>query len=784
MIHAPDNPHLPANGAAGVRALRAVPPPPAAPVSAAPPSYAATWYADVAGPGAGPGAAGGGITISAVFRALLRRWPAALAAAAVLGAIGAFLGWRSAAPVYRAQATVRVEPYRTPILYETDTNGVMPMFDSFVQSQVQRIATGPIVPLALQRTTLGERFPPGDPGAVEAVRGSLTVASPRNSGLITLLYDADDPEVAALAVGSVARTFAEDLGRPATVGPDGRTPLETLEARRAVLAEAEAALRAGLAEAMRDADVAALEQLRDAKLSQNERVESARLGAKLATLGGEATAAAGQATTYDAERRRGLLRTRDDLEARLRQMEGVLGPRHLQRAAVERELEEVQGLLAELDAPTFAALRGDDGTDDEATDGPDVLGELGRELRGEAAEFGRRAAAVREVEAEVAQTSQRLREVERRIDQLTVEGSAVGAARVIDPGVVPRRPHVDKRRQLASVGGIGGAALGLLGVALIGLNDRRIDGVGRVGGLLTPHAPAGPSFGGGMAAGRDAAFGADAAGPRVVACLPVGDPLDAWGPGFERVPRADSGASPDAAVVAAAVSELRTDLLLQARRTGRSIYAITSPTPGDGKTSATVAVGYALAATGTRVLLVDLDLEGRALTRLLGGDRGRGDHRDHRDLRHAVAGEAVRACAVPAPPAKGRDDAALGVLGEIKAPDVLPLPDGAASLALRDRLSPAGVEAVVEAARREYDLVLIDTGPILAAQAARLAAAAADATLLVLNRGADRRAARDAAALIVQAGGTVGGLIFNRAAPRDVRASAYSASTSSSRAPD
>ena len=65
-----------------------------------------------------------------------------------------------------------------------------------------------------------------------------------------------------------------------------------------------------------------------------------------------------------------------------------------------------------------------------------------------------------------------------------------------------------------------------------------------------------------------------------------------------------------AATAAHCVHQIRTILQITGHSTEARVFAITSGSPGDGKTSLTLALGLSFAASGSRTLLVDGDLIG------------------------------------------------------------------------------------------------------------------------------------------------------------------------------
>src|SRR5581483_6965786 len=70
-----------------------------------------------------------------------------------------------------------------------------------------------------------------------------------------------------------------------------------------------------------------------------------------------------------------------------------------------------------------------------------------------------------------------------------------------------------------------------------------------------------------------------------------------------------------AALAAHCVHEVRTLLQIWSRRSRHRVFAITSPNPGAGKTSLTLALGASYATANLRTLVVDCDLIAGGLTR-------------------------------------------------------------------------------------------------------------------------------------------------------------------------
>lgn len=195
---------------------------------------------------------------------------------------------------------------------------------------------------------------------------------------------------------------------------------------------------------------------------------------------------------------------------------------------------------------------------------------------------------------------------------------------------------------------------------------------------------------------------------------------------------------------AEAYRTLRTNLIFsQAIRSLRTIV-ITSSVPGEGKTTTAGNLAIAFAQQGLRVLLVDCDLRKPAVHRVfdLATDPG---------LTQLALGFA-------------KDDEAIRST-EVKGLFILPagtLPPNPAEL-----LGGPNVPALLARLGAEFDMVLLDTSPIMAASDAAILASHADGVLIVVRAGfADRNAVELAAQQLATVGARIIGAVFNDADSR------------------
>lgn len=142
---------------------------------------------------------------------------------------------------------------------------------------------------------------------------------------------------------------------------------------------------------------------------------------------------------------------------------------------------------------------------------------------------------------------------------------------------------------------------------------------------------------------------------------------------------------------------------------------VTSTRPGEGKSTSVFALAQSFAQMGRRVLLIDADLRNPAQHNLSTLDNSRG-------LSNVLAGALAWREVVIAGEAGAHDLIACGLL-----------PPNPAELLAGPRLA-----TLLEEARRDYDLVILDSPPVLGLADALVLGHLADGTLLVIEAGGPR----------------------------------------------
>jgi polysaccharide biosynthesis transport protein len=188
---------------------------------------------------------------------------------------------------------------------------------------------------------------------------------------------------------------------------------------------------------------------------------------------------------------------------------------------------------------------------------------------------------------------------------------------------------------------------------------------------------------------------------------------------------------------ASAFRILRANLEPQLREGNVDVIVVTSPSAADGKTTVTTLLGEALGRLGMRVLLIDADLRRPGFARLTGAAPRPG-------LAEVLRGE----ISVLGAAQEGWSDNAwlLATAHDPEAGDLL----------------ARRFTEVIEEAKESFDLILIDTPPLLSTDDARTIATMAKGILLVVSRGTLARSMNEAVLAIEALQAPLMGIVANR----------------------
>ena len=738
-----------------------------------------------------------------LIHSLLRgRYIVTFLLAAVLMAGGAVVGYRATVPIYQSTGLIRIKP-TVPSGQPGGQDSIMPAFEVFINSQVAFLRGERVTTKAMEDPAWQERRPGLSPQAMAAFRGSLDVGSTGGSEMVQVSFKDADPGVAMVAVKCVIKSYLELFGSAETEGSAERlTKLRVLRIEQSNLLRSKNASMATVAGT--DFDPESLEKMYVHCLAELHKCEADWNEAQR-LLAGNDTSPADKKPGRGSATQPALLTPEEiasvdggmhQLLADRRAAQLALALARVRLMSAHPQVTEAQQKLAIIDADIEAyaeryeqsrALVVRDGEAVPQNPGELVLFGLRtkernlRRLYDESAAktklLGQKVVSIQSLKREADAIKQMLDETNDAIRHLEFQASFGGRITTVSEGDRPLEPLLDKRKKLAGAGAFGGGALGVVLMLGIGLLNRRLVTV------------------------QDAHLAMHRF-DRVLGVLPhvAGD-----------------GGDPDEAATAAhCVHHIRTLLQLEPGLPERRVFAITSPSPGDGKTTLAIALGMSFASCGARTLLLDCDMIGGGLSSKmdqmirpkigqvlrreglvsdaqldqalrLARQSGRRVGEVLVDLSFLSQEDVEHAADVQAQSYVGLLEVISGdPLGDCVTGTgrhgLFVLPLGSAGAHHAGQLSPGALQRVLAEARASYDVVIVDTGPILGSIEAALVSAQADGVVLTLSRGVPQALVKRSLDRLVELEAHVVGMVLNRAASRDVAGFAFSSSgTRSSR---
>ena len=740
--------------------------------------------------------------VARLFRG--REWLAGLLAAALAGLCG-WAGYEMGGGVYTSYAQLHIRPYVPKVLHATEQNGLLPMYDSFVDSQVQLLRNSRTVSLALEDEAWRRTQRGNSAGVTRDFADELSVI--REGEMVMVRYTDAVPSVAQAGTTSLIHAY-QKMSLESQSRSDGET-VELLQQYLTSLEGETRALEQRIRVIAQDAgtdDLAAIYSLQFDQLAEDKR-KLATADELLNNLRRRAKAATEGSTTIDvdevAQRSPDVAALQQRVRAAQRQVHSAaasaaLGENNPQVKALQRELDLAQ---SDLDAAVSrfrgdpaTALQGEMVTLDGQTLNAAALAsqveQMTQRVKDEAEslkQLGRQNLQITELKRNASGLQSKVDDTRARLDSLRLEGQLPGRVQVISEGNLPAEVSKDTRVGFAFMGGLGGAVAGLCAVGLLGLTDTRVRSAREAGDDLSRNG-----------------------------LMPRSGPMGA-GPLLGLLPHLDESRSgPEEATRAArCVHEIR--LMLQARledgaggpgrRRGRDglgrVVAITGPAAASGKTTLTLSLGLSLASAGDRVLLVDADFAGAGVSRAT-SDLTRKSLGDTL-LRNGLLDAAQFAAAEAQSRAAGRDlgewlveherltepelaaalrsqeaDADLGLLDAVDGESLETcvrdtgiarlhvLPVGSADAGDASSLNRAALHRLLRRCREEFDWVLVDTGPVPGSLEAVAMAGVVDGVVLTVSRRDLRTNVSRAAQAVTVVGGQLLGFVFNRARTGDL----------------
>jgi Mrp family chromosome partitioning ATPase/uncharacterized protein involved in exopolysaccharide biosynthesis len=651
-----------------------------------------------------------------IHRHLRGRYPVAIALGVVLAIPAAITGWYAMPPVYQSTGLVRVAPTLPKILFQNEDNQLLPMFDSFVSTQASFIQSRRVLDLASGSDELRNAGWPAPPEGTAALDKAMEVTAKRGGELITLTVKHRKPALAQAAVNAILKSYSLVEDELNGTRAEGR---ETALIQRAKELETElASQRSQIFQLSEEHGTDDLDQLRATRMNAIVRLESAihELELTIAHAESENASEMGPPSPPSAdgdlqalaERDKTLADLMDEREHLNLQCEGLsqrLTEKHTSIIDLRSRIQALDARIAARAATVHlaSAPSGRD-TIERAKNERDQLMSLHDSAVEDLKKLGRTRMNIVAMRERSEEIKKDLAETNARLDQMRVE------------------------RQNTKSGRISIAQMGDLPVSPA--TDRRRP-LAAFGGLAGLGAGLGIVWLAGFM--RRGYRYVDDLSERQLA-TPVLGVIPDLGP--ERTD-ADEQA-------ALSVHQIRSALQLRGESgdsRGRAV-TVTSPMSGDGKTHLSLALAMSFATSGERTLLIDADLIGRSLSAQLNLSEAKG------------FGEAIRS------------EVLNGEVHNVRT-NLWVIPAGKAASLRPEELSSALVRPLLERARREFDTVIIDTGPVMGSLEAAVASSLSDQVVMAVARGQSSTLVKEAIQRVRVIGGHCAGIVFNRAQPKD-----------------
>lgn len=715
------------------------------------------------------------------FHCLLRgRYQWALLLALILGGAGGYYLHQRVEPIYESRGTIRIRSHTPKLLYGNEASGEMPNFGIFMDEQVRTLRSDRVTAMAMESEAwhaLGRSF---TPEAQVQFQKSLNIW--HSNELIGITYQDKQRHVTEVATKAVIEAYQRLFQE--TDPTQDRMRMQILDESRRSLANQLNSINNQIAsfgdafgpDGVKFRYQQSVNRLRDLE----EAIRTTEIEMQIAKSRMDEDP---QMPTMDELRERrpalnALFNELENRELRLVAMKREFGEDHSAIQAIQERIDHVQGqiddALATINLKQYrdAWLRQwrERMTTLEAqkADLASRLEEGKRELKRVSEENNR----LQRLELEADQVQSKLAEVRNRIEQLNFESRMGERLVVYEYGRASDRPiNADEPWKMAMMGSAAGGSVGLAIVMLVGLANpklRRSDDLSVTRGA-----------------------------PKVLGMLPhlpdqLSDPEEAYFAGQ-------------------CVHQIRMFLQLEGGDQAAQSFVITGPESGAGKTSLTMALAFSYAAAGAKTLAVDFDMIGAGLTARLGFGRykrlGRLLQEEglvNADVIEEVAGDpTVDGLLGEKLVARGliepediervlqlQQQSRVGLLDVLAGQPldhcVLDLPTENLSLlsvgnATAEHISRVGRSAVkrfLKSVGEQYEVVLIDTGPVPGSVEASLVAAEADRVVLAVSRGDEMRRLSGCQEFLRSIGARIAGVVFNRAERQDMYRSRYSLSSS------
>jgi Mrp family chromosome partitioning ATPase/uncharacterized protein involved in exopolysaccharide biosynthesis len=734
-----------------------------------------------------------------VIHASLRgRYLLAIALGIVIAAGAGSVGWFTTTPIYQATGYIRVKAYTPKILTNNEMSGEMPRYDNYLKAQANTIRSRRVVDDALQSEQWQQHSKDLSPQARDEFTSKLNVYAQPEIEQIVVQFKDPDPAVAQSATAVVIAAYSElqagidresDLARLAVLEELRTSYSSQLSQLRFQIEQVDRALGAQGIAAWHRAKVSQLADYEQQVEQSNAELSILNDLKKQRDEKGELPDTAKlDPTGQEIPQVNPLIERINEELARLNDQALLLTERFgTEHRAVLRNQDQVRLLEAELARlmnADYNPLPNGDGDEQSepvdllaqriqnVTQQQDIATSQAASTRKELESLAEKLRQIDELRQQENEFAGSLAQVRSRINDLNTESQLNKRVDILSDGDVAWKPiNGSQRMARAGIGGTLGFLIGFVFVGSLGLMGKRV--------------------------GRSDILQLDIGDKRMLGLMP-----DLT----EKIKGADSSHTAQASV-----DHIRSLIDLGLDHDQGTCLAITGPQSGSGKTTLAITLALSFADSGSKVLLIDLDVVGGGLSshvkarsrkrlgqiladvagvdpqqiedmasRIQGGGKQLGRYlveegvveQHHVDLalerqskemgvRQALAGADFEHCTFPS--------RTSGLY-------VLPLRCGNEKLV--GRVGPRAIKQLFNRARDAYDVIIVDTGPAPGSVETSLASAAADLTVVVVSRDDQRHEVRSCTDFLESVGARIYGFVMNRVEDKDLRSSKISSSYS------
>jgi len=658
-----------------------------------------------------------------VHRQLRGRYRVTILLTVLLGLCGGLVGYVLITPRYESVGLVQIAPTLPAVLYESEENRIPPLFDSFLTTQAALLRSTELLEDALANGGLVEAGWESGPQGVAQLQNALEVRRKRLEQVISIRVTHREPWLAQTAVNALLSTYIQREDDRSGMTNSARE-VQLMERQEQLEGELDG-LRAQTLVASDHLGATAIQRLHTVKLHElevlDQNLADLAFAASVLELPNGAESSAKILASLNIpmtdvridEQLENLQKQEAELTGQLASLSRKLKPKHPAMIERLRELDAVRvqirrreaEIADEVGQTADAAVIAAGTPADRIRHATTIYQSLRDQVNAEAAHLGRQRSELSELHAQSEDVKKRLDETRTRLDQLQVERGLEKKARIsiLALGTLPLAPASDKRAGTTFIGTM---------------------------------------FGGGLAVGLVVLFGLARGLCRFAEDLEV---LQDEAPVIGVVPDIGGESSDAKAQAGIVVHQLCSALNLTSNADRHPVYAVTSPSCGDGKTSIALAMGASFAAAGLKTLVADVDLVAQGLTRHLKLQSKNG-------LCQALG-------MVEGP----------GQVHRTTTVNLWMMPTGRSKTMPPQQLSPSKLNSLIDTLRDRFEVIVLDTGPILESLEAPVAVGAADRTVVVTSTGSKMGDIRAALARLVEIDAYCQGLVLNRAVAADCR---------------